>query len=164
MNLSPSHNTLALAILALLLAHSMLENSRHKVWTSHTRFQASVDLLRTEIKVFLANALDFSRKEQVQEALEHGELIHYSNIGKSLHRAEDQLNPRVKLAVLQAVEGLAEHQVTGDVKSGEVHPTLDIDDGYPLPNLRPQFGDQGIDIPCDKAFLISQSLLREGMG
>ena len=137
MNLSPSHNTLALAILALFLAQPMLENSRHKVWPCYIRLQATINLLRAQIKVFLTNALDFSGKEQVQEALEHRELIHNSNIGKSLHGGKDQLNPRMKLAVLQAVEGLAKHEVTGDIKSGKVHPTLNVDDGYPLPNLRP---------------------------
>jgi hypothetical protein len=69
----------------------------------------------------------------------------------------------MKLAVLQAVEGLAKHEVTGDIKSGKVHPTSNIDGGSPLPNLRPQFGDHPIDIACDETFLVSQSLIREGM-
>lgn len=70
----------------------------------------------------------------------------------------------MKLAVLQAAEGLAKHEITGDIESGKVHPTFNIDGGHPLPNLKPQFGDQSIDIACDETFLVSQSLLGEGMG
>lgn len=149
MNLSSSHYPLALTILAHILAKSILKNGRHEIRTSHISFQTAINLLRSHIKVLLALPLGLSRYQQTQGPLNQRKLVGNSMKSNNFHRIENQPDPRVKLAILQAVERLTEHQITSNVKSGKVHPALDINERIPVFDTQPQFVDKRIDIASD---------------
>lgn len=128
------------------------------------RLQPSINLLSRQIEMLHSPPFHLPRDKRFQQRPQHGELLHNTGIRQRLDRAEDQLNPRVQLAIFQTIKGLAEHQVTRDIESGIVHPILDIHRRFIHPgNLAPQLANQSINIPSNQPLLFSQSPFRERM-
>lgn len=139
-------------------------HSIHEIWTAGPEVQPLPHLLSRQLLVLGklgAQAARNSHHEQWPDPWESSAGVQKCHV---LDALEDDVNPRMIRAILQAPERFAERQVANDIERREIEPPFDID--RPRAALRSlmQLAEELVDVVLDDRLLCQHRLRGESVG
>jgi hypothetical protein len=107
---------------------------------------------------------DLLRDDQEQQRRQEGVPSRRGNQRRRLEHFHQVLDPGVRLALLEAIEALAEREVANDVKRNEVIPINHVLRAFALATHGVQAPDEEGNVLLQERRLFLQRLVREGVG
>lgn len=107
--------------------------------------------------------LEIGRHEVHQQFLNQGISSRVQPERTRLHVVEDELDPRMIVRVVQAVEGLPKGQVADDVEGRPVVPRDHVEAPGPPSTLFVELAEQQVNVALDDGLLVGHRMRREAM-